>query len=115
MWRAISSSALSSLAKARASASPMPELAPVMTTRGPGKGSLLLAVAGDGRLHERDPLRRVPVGVALDPPQLAAGGIDQDRRRQQRDVEHRPRLSALVVIDAEVGEALLLVEGRDLG
>src|SRR5690349_5980070 len=33
MWRAISSSAWPSLAKAFASARPMPELAPVMTTR----------------------------------------------------------------------------------
>jgi len=34
----------------RARARPMPELAPVMTTRGPGKESLLLALVGDGRL-----------------------------------------------------------------
>src|SRR5258708_4769407 len=115
MCRAISSSALPSWVKARATARPMPELAPVMTTRGPGKESLLLALVGDGGLHERDPLGCVPVGVAFDPAELAAGGIDQDRCRQQRDVEHRHRLAAPVVIDAEGGEVLLLVEGRDLG
>ena len=53
--------------------------------------------------HQREPFRRVPVGVAFEAAELAAGRIDQDRGRQQRDVEHRHRLAALVVEDAEVG------------
>src|SRR5215468_6939441 len=68
MWRATSSTAWPSLEKARATARPMPELAPVTTTSGPAMSVLLQEpaeagdVIGDAGESQRMPQRRLGRG-----------------------------------------------------
>src|SRR4051812_5191900 len=96
MWRAISSSAWPSLEKAFASASPMPELPPVMTTRGSGieQPSISLDAIADSGEPQRMPQRRLGRGdhrLA----ELLLEAID-DRMRACVEAGHDQAIGAVV-------------------
>src|SRR5437660_10227414 len=108
MWRAIKSAALASLAKAWASASPMPELAPVMTT----KDSAILAPSSRRR-HGRKP---APDIVDDQPPTSHHRRVEHDRPRrrggrQALDDGHRGAAAARLP-DAMTAEIDLLDSQR---
>src|SRR5258708_29196415 len=80
-----------------------------MSGESSNRSSCELSASGR-RLHERNCLRLLPIGLALEAAELATVGVDQDRGRQDRDVERLHGLAALVEIDAEMAELLVFVK-----